>query len=683
MPASAACGRNTAVSGSADGEQLALVRAPVTPKRRRTGEPLAAHLPIARVLVEVPLPHLDRPFDYSVPDSLADSAVPGARVSVPFAGATHDGYIVERRADTDHEGRLSRLRRVVSPEPALAPEVAQLARAVADRYAGTMADVLRLAIPPRHARTEAAESTAAGLPPPEPAPGGWSDYPAGPALLTALASGGRPRAVWNLGPATDWPDLLARLVVATLAGGRGALVVAPDARDVERIDAALAALVGRGQHVVLAAEAGPAKRYARWLAVRRGAVRAVVGTRSAMFAPVTDLGLVAIWDDGDDLHAEPRAPYPHAREVLLLRAHQQDSAAVVGGFARTAEAQQLVAAGWARALLPSRELVRSTAPRVATIGDDLEQLRDAAARTARIPSVAWRTARDALARGPVLVQVPRAGYIPALACERCRARARCDACHGPLRVGATGRDPACAWCGRAAGWRCPECGGSAVRAAVLGVRRTAEELGRAFPGVTVRLSRGDGVLAAVGAEPALVVATPGAEPVADGGYPAALLLDAQALLARTGLRAAEEALRRWLTAAALVRTGQDGGRVVVVADPAAPAVQALVRWDPAGFAERELVDRHTLRFPPAARVAELTGAPADVAGLLDLADLPAGAEVLGPVPIGEEDAERVLVRVPRSSGSVLAAALKAAQGVRSAKRSGGAVRVRIDPVDLG
>ncbi len=81
-----------------------------------------------------------------------------------------------------------------------------------------------------------------------------------------------------------------------------------------------------------------------------------------------------------------------------------------------------------------------------------------------------------------------------------------------------------------------------LRAVVTGERRTAEELARAFPGVAVRTSSGAGVLASVPATPALVIATPGAEPTADEGYAAAVLLDAWALLARPSLRAAEEAL---------------------------------------------------------------------------------------------------------------------------------------------
>src|SRR5699024_401022 len=102
-----------------------------------------------------------------------------------------------------------------------------------------------------------------------------------------------------------------------------------------------------------------------------------------------------------------------------------------------------------------------------------------------------------------------------------------------------------------------------------------EEIGRAFPGARLRTSTGGAVLDEVPAEAAIVVCTPGAEPVADGGYRAALLLDGGLLLGRADLRAAEETLRRWMAAAALVRPAADGGRVVIGADLSLPTVQAL------------------------------------------------------------------------------------------------------------
>jgi primosomal protein N' (replication factor Y) (superfamily II helicase) len=664
---------------------------------------LSARLPVARVAVDISLAHLDRPFDYLVPASMDASAVPGCRVRVRFAGQLVDGYLLERTDSSEHQGRLARLERVTSPEPVLTPEIFDLARAVADRYAGTLADVLRLAIPPRHATVEREAAGQAPQDPERPEPGPWTRYPAGPAFLAALA-GGRPvRAAWSALPGPEWPAEIAVAAATAAAAGRGTVIVVPDARDLARVDAALD---GVG-HVCLTADLGPAERYRRWLAVRRGMVRVVAGTRAAMFAPVDRLGLVVLWDDGDDLHAEPRAPYPHAREVLALRAHRCGAAALIGGFARTAELTQLVAAGWARPLTGSQDALRQAMPRVRAAPDEAELARDAAAMTARLPSLALRSARLALtggarsaltggaggAGGPVLVQVPRRGYLDAIACARCRAQARCAECGGPLQIGGSHEVPGCRWCGAlATDWTCPRCGSGRLRALVTGAARTAEELGRAFPEVPVRTSGGQHVLAAVSAEPALVIATPGAEPVAAGGYAAALLLDGWALLGRPSLRAAEETLRRWLNAAALVRPGAP---VVVLAEAALPAVQALIRWDPVGFAEREVAERAQLGFPPAVRMAAITGSPAAVADFVGSAGLPEEAEVLGPVPAdtpparagagsgnGSEPQERALIRVPRSGGLELARALHAAQAQRSARKDGAQVRVQLDPAEV-
>ncbi|MCC3773157.1 primosome assembly protein PriA, partial [Streptomyces sp. UNOC14_S4] len=322
----------------------------------------------------------------------------------------HNGFIVERLAESDYRGPLAPIAQVLSPEPVLSPGLLRLCRAVADRYAGTLADVVQLAVPPRRARAEAAASPEPLPPPAAPEPGTWSRYATGPAYLSALARGDSPRAVWTALPGPSWPDELARAAAATLASGRGALIVVPDGRCAARVDAALTGLLGTGRHVLLTADTGPEERYRRWLAVSRGSVRAVVGTRAAMFAPVRDLGLVAIWDDGDSSHSEPHAPQPHAREVLLLRAAHEKAAFLLGGFGCTVEAAQLVDTGWALPLAAAREQVRVAAPLVRTVGD-ADQARDEAARAARLPTLAWQVAREGLKHGPVLVQVPRRGYV--------------------------------------------------------------------------------------------------------------------------------------------------------------------------------------------------------------------------------------------------------------------------------
>jgi primosomal protein N' (replication factor Y) (superfamily II helicase) len=640
---------------------------------------VAADAPVARVAVETGLTHLDRLFDYAVPAEVADAAQPGCRVRVRFAGRLADGWLLERADTTDHEGRLQPLK-LVSPEPVVSAEVAALARAVADRTAGTLPDVLRLAVPPRHARVEKEPPRTAAPTPPAPEPGPWARYPAGPGFLQALADGRSPRGVWTALPGPTWPAEVALAVQACLAGDRGALVVVPDGRDVARLEAALSD--AGVEAVALTAELGPAERYRRWLAVRRGAVRAVVGTRGAAFAPVERLGLVVVWDDGDDLHVEPRAPYPHVREVLLLRAHRAEAAALVAGHVRTAEGQLLLETGWAHALEADRATVRAEAPAVDGTSDD-QLARDPLAQAARLPAAAFAAARAALdADLPVLVQVPRRGWAPSLACTADRTPARCPACAGPLSLTSGHAVAACRWCGRLAGdWACPVCERRQLRASVVGSRRTADELGRAFPGVPVRTSGRDAVLATVPPGRALVIATPGAEPVADDGYGAVLLLDAWALLSRPDLRAGEEALRRWTAAAALARPAGRGGRVVVVADRGVRQVQALVRWDQAWAAERELAERRDLRFPPAVRTASVTGPPGAVAEVQGaLPALTADVEVLGPVAAAD-DHERLLLRAPRNRSRELTTALRTVAATRSARKAD-PVRIEVDPRDL-
>lgn len=671
-----------ALNGDNGGDQLALVPAVArSRKAQRTpisDQPIAEVDPVAHVLVDLPLAHLDRPFDYLVPEAMADGAVPGARVKVNFAGRDVDGFVLSRGDISDETRSLRPLRKVVSAEPVLTSEVADLVAAVAARWVGTRSDVLRLAIPPRRAKVEAELVEPAPplmlVPDPEP----WRAYEAGESWLGHLAGGGAPRVVWSALAGVDWTTALVEAVVAAAASGRGALVCLADRRDVARLDAALTARLGPRQHAVLTAEVGPTRRYRTFLAIARGACRIVIGTRAAAFAPVKNLGLVAIFDDGDDLFEEPRAPYPHARDVLLLRARLQGCAVLVGGFAQSVEARYLVRTGWARELVAPREEIRAhTVPRIAG-ASDAALGRDRRGQHSRIPPDAFGVIRDGLIQGPVLIQVARRGYAVRLACGACRTPATCAACHGPLRIPNRAGVPSCAWCGlQISDWACRECGGRGLRAPMIGADRTVEEIGRAFPGVLVRQSSGEAVIERVPGKPALVVATAGAEPVAEGGYGAVVLLDTAALLAREDMRAEEEALRRWMNAAALARPACDGGQVIAVGEPSAPSLQALVRWDPAGFADREIEERAAAHLPPASVVVTLTAAPDELGAYLEVLPLPEHAEVLGPLAVDEETS-RVVLRVPRSEREELAIALRQIQGARSTRKRP-YVRVQVDP----
>ena len=632
---------------------------------------------VAKVAVDVPLAHLDRLFDYSVPEALDADAQVGTRVRVRFSGRLVDGFIVERVEESEH-ARLAPLQRVTSPLPVLTPEVLALARAVADRYAGTLPDVLRAAIPPRHARAETALLAKDVEPPHLPVEidlSAWADYAGGEAFASRVQAGERGlRGVWTSAPgvgvssAADWPALIAHTALAAAPHG-GVVVVVPDARDLARVAAALDAAGGADAYAALSADAGPQRRYTSFLRVLTGRVPIALGTRAAAFAPVASPSLLILWDDGDESLAEPHAPGWHAREVLALRSQLTGASLLAGGYTRTVETQQWIATSWAAPLAPRRDVLRTTAPRVIPDDDD----------GSRIPRRAYDAAREALDAGPVLVQVGRRGYVPTLACQRCRERASCPACGGPLALGARGGAPTCRWCStRVTSWHCRSCGGDRLRAISVGSARTAEELGRAFPGVPVVTSTGERSVDQVGEEPALVVATTGTEPWATGGYAAVLLLDAAAQTSRVALRAGEETARRWFAAGALARPGAP---VVVTADAGLPVVQALVRWDPGWLAARELDERRELGLPPAVRAATLTGEPLAVQAAAGA--LPHAARVMGPLPVAGSDDARVLVTIDRRHGADLSRALSAISATRVARKDAAKLHLAVDPPDWG
>jgi primosomal protein N' (replication factor Y) len=642
--------------------------------------------PVARVAVDVPLANLDRPFDYVVPAELDADAQPGVRVRVRFAGRLRDGFVLERCEAGERE-KLSPLTKVVSAEPVLSPAVAGLIRDVADHYAGSFADVVRTAVPPRHRATELAAVSVR----PEPLTDGaepvvLGSYPEGDRFLEALATG-RPRAAWTVLPspraAGRWAAGFVEAAAPVLGQGRGVLLLAPDARQLALLERACASRFGAGSFAVLAADAGPSARYRSFLAVSRGQVRLVLGTRAAVFAPVAELGLVALWDDGNDVWAEPHAPYWHAREVAALRAHREGCALLVAAHNRTAEVQQLVERGWLAPLqLPaagSRRLAAAVRPaREASARDPL-------ADVARVPKDAFALVRTGLAAGPVLVQVPRSGYLPILVCTNCRAVARCPKC-GQALAGESGagggRDVSCRWCGPLVGpWHCPECGGRRLRSPVVGVSRTAEELGKAFPGTTVVQSTAEKRTERVPDRPALVFATPGAAPDADGGYSAAVLMDAELMLSRPDLRAGEEALRRWLAVVALVRPAEEGGTVLVLGRAGLREVQALLRLDPVGYAEVELAQRSEAGFPPAAKLVTVEGPHAELAAARSALTLPSTVLVTGPFPVTASDPDavsRLTLRVPLSVGTAVVEDVRGVMATRAARKEP-PLRVRVDP----
>ena len=700
--------------------------------RTTAGFEVVSELPVASVRLVGVLPHLDRPFEYAVtPDTAA--AGPGMRVRVRFSGKDTEGIVLERRAEPTTDRALAPLHRLVSDDVVVPPTMMRVCEDVAERSAGTVGDVLRLALPPRHARAEKADRAAAEkeeaaaaeaeaaedlestesaddaepaattdaaetghdeqtVPAADPsaeapvAPRHADRYPGLAALLSRAGSaeGPVPRASLVLDPVDPWTAIAAESIAA-LGPDRGALVIAPDQRDVARLSRVL---TERGiAHEVLAGTEGPEKRYRTFRRILRGATRVVLGSRSAAFAPVQDLALVICWDEADDLLEEPRAPYPHTRTVLQCRSAEERCALLFLAASESVTMRALTDAGYLARLDPVPAPVTAVRPRIVAMDQYLRD-REGPSGRSRLPQEAMRVLRNGLQGGPVLVQVPRTGYAPAIACTFCGTRARCPECAAPLSQRGRNGPLHCTVCGRREdGYRCPECDRTHVRAMVIGSTRTAEELHRAFPDAPLKVAGGaHGPLEDEAVpEHGIVVATPGAEPAPPGRYSACLLLDADAMLGRAAFDADVEAVRRWRGAISLVRTAEEGGEVLVVGTSTLPAIRDLVAHRSALFLDRVLEDRRELDLPPFRRVAEVVGEREACRGFLETTELPDGTEVLGPVDLEGPDQAgraRAVLRIEPRRSRELAAALRSGVAARSARKDRGSLRVRLDPPDV-
>lgn len=713
---------------------------------------------IARVIIDNDLPHLDKTFDYAItPEKPVE---PGQIVRVRFAGKLTTGWVIAVSEESSFKGKLQPIERVLTPQPVFTPQMVDLARELASRHAAPVAKVLSAMIPPRHAgaekqalqllknlttakAAETGEPNAASLThadslihaasltqvnaeasesaTPEPNEELYTPYQGGPEYAQHLKTGHPLRAIWQLIPG-DFPirdayaksafiDAVFRSATAQLNGTT--LVIVPTQREVNQflndwekqtektLEESTKLRIG-----TLTSTDTPAKRYSTYILAQNGYYQIVVGTRSAVYQPVRKLNGIFIYDDGDGRHEDPQAPYVSTLDVAIRRSQQEKSTLIVAGNAPSVQATALAESGWTPWLLPHPRAQREQTA-VVTVVDKTMREQQGSAGLGRLPAFVQTKIRKALLKGPVLVSVPRRGWISIIRCQECKQTGCCVRCHGPLRAGqvasgvngygakgssATGYALSCAWCADPQyAWKCSYCESSRWVPARLGSARTFEELGRAFPTVNVLQADAEHYLEELPAhKPALVVATPGAEPLVKGGFELVVILDAEAVVSRPELWATEEAMRRWMRLLGFVKSS---GEVAVLGLSDESFAQALIRRDPVAWARQTLTERVEVGFYPAKCLLAVDGALeavtqfAEQLSAIQLSEV--NVETLGVAPrVGKDvpkafhpQPTRLLLRVSWKDAPVLLQVVRRLQAERSLKKLG-LTTVRVNPRDL-
>jgi primosomal protein N' (replication factor Y) (superfamily II helicase) len=455
-----------------------------------------------------------------------------------------------------------------------------LARAVSERYVTPLATVLGAIAPPR----VAAEEHEAALEPAGPssmavdAATDLTGYTHGGEVLAAIGDGDAPRR-WAIRPAPeDEAALAVAMVGAALRARRAALVLVPEAEPVPATATAVADAFG--DRVALFLGGSPRARYRLWLRIARGEVDVVVGTRSAVFAPLRrPLGVIVVDRESHAAFRDDRAPYFHARDVALLRAGLEEPAPVCALMASCPSAET-VALG-----LPEMHPRTRHWPKVEVVYPGAE------GRARRLVE-SLRDARRAF------IYAPNPGYGIAQVCRSCGSPAACSSCGGMLRS----QDGVvrCIVC-EAVG-RCAACGAADFGIRRGGAERVEEWVARV---ATVPVSRPERPrLPSLDGE--IVIGGP--ELVRDlgvGGLDLVAVMDADQAAARPGLGARERSLATWMEAVGWARPH---GRVIVQsAHPSDPAVQALVRGNADRFHARERERRAAAGFPVGAAVFRVVG----------------------------------------------------------------------------
>ena len=617
---------------------------------------LAQHLPIAKVVLDISLPHLDYPFDYEIPDELDESCQPGVKVKVKFAGRNLEGWVIER-SKPQIDKKLSRIEKVISNLPVLKPDIIEVCRITSDQFIGTLNDCLRFSVPPRQAKIEKKYKN--------------SIETKKIKEIIHLDSLQKQRNCIEFPPNFDYYKYFLKIIEEVKRNEKQTIVIFPNYNDVinfiEYLDA------NEVNSKVLSAEQEPGPRYESFLEILTNQVDVVVGTRNAVFAPVKDLGLMIVWDDSEENYYSQQAPYWNVRQVSLNRNQISNSYLLLAGFAKSIKTYMEIESN-----LINEIKVDSKDEFWPEISWNMSE--DPLEKTKMIPSAAWKIIQEGLKKSSVLIQVPRLGYSSNLQCLECRESLRCNKCSGPIFKSNKNDALQCKWCSKTVTfWQCQYCKSTKYVTTVSGQKKIVEEIGKSFPGVKIITSGGQNILRKIKNERCIVVATPGAEPVPEIPYSALIVIDAYLFLAKAGLSSNEDTYRKWINAISLVSKKSDGGKVFINLDTNNRIIQSFIKKTSDWYLDYEYRIRKETNLYPVKDTYVVTGQINEINEINTELDKIEGLLTLGP-NINESINEARLLHLTNDKNS-FPVELRAIINRFSLKKRN-PVRVKYNPYDI-
>jgi len=585
----------------------------------------------ALVGVAVPVP-LRRTFTYRVPHGRRGGIALGARVRVPFGKRSVKGTVVVWPAPEPDPGvEVKELGEALPASPTLDAQLLELTRFVADYYLCSWGEAIEAALPPDPPERKRAPRADNGAPAaPHAAPG---DPAVGPqptpaqaevlrTLLPAVAS--RTFAPFLLWGATGSgkTEVYLRAAEAALAAGRGVLYLVPEIGLtpllVSRIEARFP-----GQVALLHSAVPSRKRRAAWDDVREGRKRFVVGARSAVFAPLPDVGLVVVDEEHDPSYKQEDAPRYNGRDVAVVRARLASAPVVLGSATPSVESFHHARSG-RYTLLPLGGRVENRPMPEVRLVDMREEFRRVGEVTP-LSAPLVEALKTCLARGEqALILRNRRGWAAAILCPACGQRLTCRLCSLALTWHKKDRRLRCHACGgqHPLPASCPACGGSELRELGEGTERIEDEIAKAIPSARIARMDRDTVSSRGAHERILrsfdvgdVDVLVGTQMIAKGhDFPRVTLVGVLAADHALGLpdfRAGERAFQLLTQVAGRAGRGARLGRVIAQAfDPGHPVLIHAARQDYEAFYEAELRYRRALRYPPLAALVQIIVAEA-------------------------------------------------------------------------